>query len=48
MNYRKFSEVSVGETFYCNGAQYIKHSKRTALNTRIGKVFYFKMDDLCY
>ena len=36
-----FKQVKTGCTFYCNGNQYLKHSSRTAILTRYGKVFYF-------
>ena len=41
----KFSELEIGQTFYCNGNWCVKKSSRTALLKGFDKTFYFGQNE---
>jgi hypothetical protein len=44
--YQTFKDLSVGDTFTCNGNRCLKVSTRTAQLLDFGRVFYFGMSEL--
>jgi len=48
MDYISFKNLNIGTMFFYNGNQWKKTSSKTAFILKFEKVFYFRMNDICY